>query len=144
MIVYFDTSALVPLLIDEPTSTTAARLWDEADRVASSRLLYAEARAALARALRLERLDTAEHQQAVFDLDGLVGDLDLVEVTGDLVRRAGALADTAALRGYDAVHLAPAELLNDTDLVLAAGDRQLRDAARGLHITVAELEAPES
>lgn len=140
MIVYFDTSALVPLLIEEPTSSAVQQLWDVADRVASSRLLYAEARAALARAHRLERLDGEEHDQAASELEVLVGDLDSVEVTEDLIRRAGVLAHTAALCGYDAVHLASAELLNDPELVLAAGDGQLRAAAQGLQIAVAELD----
>ena len=56
MIAYFDTSALLPLLIDEPGSERAGRLWDEADHVVSVRLIYVEARAALAQARRLERL----------------------------------------------------------------------------------------
>lgn len=142
MIVYFDTSALVPLLVEEPTSTASERLWDAADRVASSRLLYAEARAALAQASRLERLNHAEHLQAVSDLDGLVSSLDVVEVTDQVVRRAGELADNLALRGYDAVHLASAELLDDRDLVLATGDAQLHKAAKQLHMAVAELDAP--
>jgi len=46
VIAYFDTSAVVPLLVDEPGSSTAATLWDRADRVVSVRLVYAEARAA--------------------------------------------------------------------------------------------------
>lgn len=52
MIAYFDTSAFVPLVIDEPSSPTAQRLWDIADRVVSVRLLYPETRAALAMARR--------------------------------------------------------------------------------------------
>jgi len=142
LIVYFDASALVPLVIEEPTSAAVERVWYESDRVASSRLLYAEARAALAQALRLERLDTAGHEQAVRDLDALVDELDFVEVTEQIVRRAGSLAESLALRGYDAVHLASAELLNEPDLVLAAGDGQLRAAAGRLHIAVAQLEVP--
>ena len=49
MIAYFDTSAVIPTIIDEPASVACVRLWDEADRVISVRLLYPEARAALAR-----------------------------------------------------------------------------------------------
>ena len=59
MIAYFDTSALIPLLIDEPASVRAARLWDEAARVVSVRLAYPEARAGLARAGRMGRLSPA-------------------------------------------------------------------------------------
>jgi len=47
--VYFDTSAIVPIVIEEPSSKVASRLWDEADRVVSSCLVYAEGRAASAR-----------------------------------------------------------------------------------------------
>jgi hypothetical protein len=93
----------------------------------------------LARARRLERLDNNEHRQAVEEFDLVVNELDTVEVTGEIVRRAGGLAETFALRGYDAVHLASAELLNDPELVLAASDGQLRLAAGRLHIAVAEL-----
>ncbi|CAN5819560.1 hypothetical protein BH18ACT2_BH18ACT2_20760 [soil metagenome] len=38
MIAYFDTSAIVPLLIDEPGTALAARTWTIADRVVSVRL----------------------------------------------------------------------------------------------------------
>jgi uncharacterized protein len=44
----FDTSALIPLLIEEPGSVRAGRVWDVADHVTSVRLIYTEARAALA------------------------------------------------------------------------------------------------
>jgi len=56
VIAYYDTSAVVPLLIAEPGSARAATLWDQADRVISVRLLYPEARTALADAKRLGRL----------------------------------------------------------------------------------------
>jgi predicted nucleic acid-binding protein len=38
VIAYFDTSAIVPLIIEEATSPTCRRLWNDATRVASSRL----------------------------------------------------------------------------------------------------------
>ena len=50
MIAYFDTSAVVPLLIAETGSARAASLWDGANRVVSIRLLYHVWRAALAQA----------------------------------------------------------------------------------------------
>ncbi len=56
MIVYFDTFAFIPLIIEEPSSESCKRLWNEATRVVSVRLHYAEARAALARAQRLRWL----------------------------------------------------------------------------------------
>jgi uncharacterized protein len=59
VIAYFDTSAVMPLLIAEPGSDRAAALWDGADRVVSVRLVYPEARAALAQAERLGRLTSS-------------------------------------------------------------------------------------
>lgn len=137
MIAYFDTSALIPLLVDEPGSDRAARLWDEADNVVAVRLIYAEARAALAQATRTGRLSAADLSTAIDGLEGLYASLDLLEVDEDLVRRAGELAQHHALRGYDAVHLAAAERVRDDATVLVAGDRGLRGAAGALGMAVA-------
>ncbi len=57
LIVYFDTSALVKLVFDEPGSELAAELWDRAEAVVSSQLIYPEARAAVASAHRQGRVD---------------------------------------------------------------------------------------
>lgn len=142
MIVYFDTSAIVPIVIEEPSSLIASRLWDDADRVVSSRLIYAEGRAALAMACRIDRLAEGELRTAVQDFESLHEQLDIVEVTPELVHDAGSLAEQFALRGYDAVHLASAQLVQDSDLVLAAGDLSLRRAAQALGIATSDLRNP--
>jgi predicted nucleic acid-binding protein len=139
LIVYFDTSAIVPLVIDEPSSTVASRLWDEADRVVSSRLVYAEGRAALAMARRLDRIGDSGLREAVDDFESLHDQLDVIEVTEGLIREAGGLADQLSLRGYDAVHLAAARLVDDAEMVLAAGDRSLLVAARAIGLATADL-----
>ncbi|MCU4187344.1 type II toxin-antitoxin system VapC family toxin [Acidiferrimicrobium sp. IK] len=139
MIVYFDTSAIVPLVIDEPSSTVASRLWDEADRVVSSRLVYAEGRAALAMARRLDRIDESGLREAVDDFESLNDQLDVIEVTERLIREAGGLAEQLCLRGYDAVHLASARLVDDAEMVLAAGDQSLLVAARAIGLATADL-----
>ncbi len=56
MIAYFDTSALLPLLVEEPGSVRAGEVWDGAERMVTARVAYPEGRAALARARRLGRL----------------------------------------------------------------------------------------
>lgn len=139
MIAYFDTSALLPLLVEEPTSEAAARLWDEAMRVASVRLLYPEARAALAQAQRMARLSPVQLATAVAGLSALDDQLDHIEVTAPLATRAGELAEAAGLRGYDVVHLAAAESMADPDLVVVTGDGPLRNAARDLGLATAVL-----
>jgi predicted nucleic acid-binding protein len=139
LIVYFDTSAVVPIVVEEPSSTVASRLWDEADRVVSSRLVYAEARAALATARRLGRIGASGLREAVLAFEGLYDQLDLIEVTEGLVREAGGLAERLGLRGYDALHLASARLIADAETVLATADRGLFAAARAVGLATAGL-----
>ncbi|MBL7489543.1 type II toxin-antitoxin system VapC family toxin [Frankia sp. AgB1.9] len=137
MICYFDTSAFVPLLVDEPGSATAIRIWDAADRVVSSRLLHVEAAAALAQANRLGKLSGSAHQAALLRLNDLYAEFDLLPVTDGLVSRAATLARQLALRAYDAVHCAAAQLLASDDLVVASGDRKLLAACRTLGLATA-------
>ena len=137
MIAYFDTSALVPLVITEPASATCNRLWNEATRVVSTRLIYPEVRAALAQAERMHRLTAAEAAQAEDDLDAIALQISYLEITAELAVSAGDLAQTHGLRGYDAVHLASAALVNDDELVLVTGDRDLGQAARAIGLSVA-------
>jgi hypothetical protein len=122
---YLDTSAFVPLLIAEPTSAACRRFWDDADEVVSSRLLYVETAAALAQARRMDRLTGQEHQASLQLLDQLWSAVEVAEVDEDVVARAATLAHQLALRGYDAVHCAAAEQLNDADVVAASGDQRL-------------------
>jgi len=139
LIVYFDTTALLPIVVEEPSSPAVARLWDEADRVVSSRLIYAEVRAVLATAHRMNRLDRRALRAGVQEFEAVYDQLDMVEVTEQLVRDAGVLAERFGLRGYDAVHLASAQLVDDPEMVFAAGDRELVGAARRLRIATANL-----
>ncbi len=139
MIAYFDTSAVVPLVVAEPASARAMSLWQGADRVVSVRLVYAETRAALAQARRLRRLTGRELRDAVAEFEALYEELDLVGIDDELVRNAGGLAEAHSLRGYDAVHLAAAGRLRDPDLLVVAGDSALLDAATTEGITVARV-----
>lgn len=137
MIAYFDTSALIPLVVGEPASSTCARLWNEATRVVSTRLVYPEARAALAQAQRMNRLRAVELEQAVVELDSIALEISYIEVSAELAASAGHLAQAHGLRGYDAVHLASAVLVNDEEFALVTGDRPLASAAQSVGISVA-------
>lgn len=140
MIAYFDTSAVVPLLVAEGGSARAASLWDAAHRVVGVRLVYPEGRAALSQAHRLGRLTPRQLREAVRELGSRLEELDLVEINDQLARRAGDLAETHGLRGYDAVHLAAADRLREPNLVVVAGDRALLDAATSEGMATAAVE----
>ena len=96
----------------------------------SSRLLYAESRAALARAVRAGRTTPRRAAAARSLVDDLWDEVTRIDVTEALVRRAGALSDAHGLRAYDAVHLASCESVGDETTVLVAADGPLLDAAR--------------
>ena len=138
MIVYFDTSAIIPLLLEEPGTPLAQQLWDHANHVASVRLVYAEARAALAQAQRLDRVTPSQLRRLVTELDDLYGQLDRIDIDDPLVVRAGELAQAHQLRGYDAVHLAALERVAGEQTVLASGDRDLCAGAAALGIAIAD------
>jgi len=152
VIAYFDTSALVPLLVNEPTTTACGRLWTDAERIVSVPILYTETRAALARAERSSRISNTELARAIGQLDLLFEDIDLVTVDIDLARLGGDLAQRHHLRGYDALHLAGGVRVGLADVatrvptsfdefVFATGDRNLADAASAAGLAVARLQA---
>lgn len=141
MIVYFDTSALVPLVISEPTSSAAERIWDAARRVVATPLVYVEAHAALAQAQRLGRITRAQLRHGLTALASLDQQLDRIELTHAFMRFAGSIAERHALRAYDAVHLAGALTLTDPDVVFATGDQRLVAAAQQAGLATADLHA---
>jgi hypothetical protein len=132
LIVYFDTSAFVKLLVPEQGAAATAELWLVADRRVSSLLLYPEVRSALARAARANRLGRHQLAAARRRVEGLWAAVDRVELTEVLGRRAGDLSERFSLRAYDAVHLASVEQVGDPDTVLASADDSLLAAARAL------------
>jgi predicted nucleic acid-binding protein len=136
VIAYFDTSSVVPLVIDEAGGELCNRVWNESARIVSVRLLYPEARAALARAQRMGRLTRPQLTAAVTELDSIFAEIDLIELTAGLALAAGELAEERGLRGYDAVHLAAARSVADDELVFVTGDEELAAAATALGLTV--------
>ena len=140
MIAYFDTSALVPLVLREPSSAECARLWNESDAVASTALTYVEAIAALAMAERRGRLTPQMRERSLEELDGYWADVVRLRVDDQIVVRAAQVALRFGLRGYDAVHAVSAELLAGDDLVACAGDRALLVAWAGLGLTIRDTQ----
>lgn len=141
MIVYLDTSALVPLLVAEPASENCRRLWESADEVVTCRLSYVETAAALAQAQRLDRITDSAHKAAVQTLGQMWTELAIVEFDVDLMHRAADRAARYALRGYDAVHCAAAELIADQQTVAASGDRALLAAWDALGLSTADTQS---
>lgn len=125
MIIYLDTSALVPLLIEEPTTAACRDVWDQAEVVLATPLGYVEAAAALAMAERMGRIAPELRASCQTRLERLWESVHVLEIDESVMRRAAAIAVQHGLRGYDAMHCAAASSANDDVLVAVSGDRDL-------------------
>lgn len=134
MLTYFDTSALVPLVIAEPSTRLCDEKWDDADVIITSSLAYVEAHAAIAQAARQGRLSTRGHEYALEAFELRWRDLVHVPPSDSLIKTAADLAAQHALRGYDAVHCATALAAASDDFVAISGDRDLLRAWSDLGI----------
>lgn len=136
-LVYFDASALVKLVLDEPGSDIAAALWNACDAALSSRLSYPEVCAALAAAGRNHDLTQQEERTAAAEWETFWASIRPVELSADVERSAGQLAALHGLRGADAVHLASAVALDAPELTVAVWDRRLHAAVLTVGLAVA-------
>lgn len=128
-LVYFDTSALVKLLDEEPGSDLVSRLWDACDRPITSRLAYPEVCSALAGSHRSQVLSAPSLKKARAQFDRLWNRVSPIELRPVVQHRAGNIACDHRLRGADAVHLASALALPAAHTVMAVWDRRLATAA---------------
>ena len=142
MNLYLDTSALVKLYVGEPGSETVRGLVKSHDLIATSRIAYPEARAALARRQREGGLTPEEQSLAVAALDRDMDALVVVELLPRVAQRAGELAEELSLRGFDAVHVASAlefRHIVSTEVTFLAFDKRLNGASLQVGLkTVAE------
>ncbi len=123
MKVYFDTSAFVPMLADEPSKDAAADIWRRADQAVTTRLLFVESKSAIARRGLSNVGDLFSKMWRQFAV------IDLEE---NLMKMAGAAAIEFGLRGFDAVHCAAGASLGTESVVLASADRRLLAAWQSL------------
>lgn len=140
---YFDTSALVKLLVVEEGSQLAGDVWDRADVAVSSRLAVPEVRAAIAAARRGRRVSPAEEHVACQTWRAYDEALRYLPLTAPIAAQAGDLASRHALSGANAVHLATALVLAPVNVLVVIWDRRLHVAARaeGLVVAPAALDA---
>ena len=134
---YFDSSALVKLVLDETGSDLAAELWNGCDAALSSRLAHPEVCAALAAAGRSHDLTAIEVADAMAGWMEFWASLRPVELTTAVEEDAGELAAVHWLRGADAVHLASAIALDPTELIVAVWDRRLHAGVLAAGLTAA-------
>ena len=132
MILYLDASSLVKLYMEEEGSLKIETLVRSSEATATSIVSYAEARAAFARRFREKSFTSDEHNRlkAFFDKDWR--NYFILNITQDMVKLAGNLAEKHALRGFDSIHLASALTLHQevsTPVVFSCFDNKLETAA---------------
>jgi len=130
-VIYFDSSALVKLVREEP-ETSALQRWI-ADRGAKP-TCGALARVEVPRAVR------AGGDEAVERAAEILGEVQLIPLTHGLLDSAGRMA--APLRSLDAIHLAAALTLRDDLQAFVAYDKPLLCAAEQAGLPVASPGTP--
>jgi len=133
---YFDTSALIKLVVQEEGSELAAQLWSTRHPAAASIVAYPEGRAALALARRAGRLTPTGYRTALEHWEATHGELHVIAIDDRLARHAGELAEKLSLRGYDAVHLASSLALGP-DTTVITWDLEFNRAAHVSGLAVA-------
>ncbi len=135
MILYLDTSSLVKLYIEEPSSEAVRQWVQEATALVSSCVAYPEALSAFARRHRDHDLDDNGFYRVVEGFQRDWSGLIVVEVQQAL---AGRMAMRHVIRGFDAVHLAAALSVYDMvpTLEFTSFDDRLNQAAAQEGLTV--------
>ena len=134
-LLYVDTSALFKRYGQEHESEAVLERMEEAPVVGTALIARVEVAAALAQAVRQQRMPRNEAREAEQAFLDDWDDFTRIGVTGGLATRAGNLAWQHDLRGYDAVQLAAALAWQDTvedaedEIVFACFDNELCRAA---------------
>ena len=137
---FFDSSALVKRFAQEQGSTFVLSLLRPSakNRLYSARITEVEVCAALARRRKANTINAAQAAKGVRRLrHDLPRRFTQVAISESVLVEASRLAETLALRGYDAVQLASAMAANNervlnglSPLTMVSSDVELNDAAR--------------
>ena len=134
-LLYVDTSALFKRYVEEEDSEAVLARMEEAPVVGTALITRVEVAAALAQAVRQQRMVRNDAQEAEQEFLDDWDDFTRIGVTDALAARAGNLAWQHDLRGYDAAQLAAALAWQDAteavedEVVFACFDNNLRRAA---------------
>lgn len=145
MIVYLDTSALVKRYFEEHRSEEVIALWKTAAHLVASSVAYAEAMACIYRKARESNLarETVKTVVTAFRRDWT--SFVRIEVNDELNGYLDEVIAANPLRGFDAIHLASALLLQGSvpdPFVFACFDKALASAAKASGLRVFPTLAP--
>jgi uncharacterized protein len=130
---FWDSSAIVPLLVAEPTTEAAQREHRDDPELMVWWASVVECASAIARLEREGRLAATEVGISLDRLDALAREWREVQPTEPVRRVATRLLRTHLIRAADALHLAAARVASEDDptrLDIVTLDDRLADAAR--------------
>jgi uncharacterized protein len=133
MIVYIDTSDLVKLYIDEAGSEKTRGIVHNTTVLSTSKVAYAEARAAFARKQKDNGFSVRILRKIVEDLNNDWESYFVIELTDGISRFAGDIAEKHLLRGFDSIHLASAINLKNkarSEIYFLSNDNKLNQSAK--------------
>ena len=143
VVLYAESSAVVTWLFGEPRADAAARAIDGADRVVMSTLTEAECRRAIVRAATLGACSANRAARILAALGALERRAARVQVTAEVLARAGAPFPIEPVRTLDAIHLASIAIVRPAfpRLAVLSLDHRVRDnaAAMGCRVLPAKM-----
>ena len=134
MKVFLDTSAFAKRYVAEPGSDKVVALCQKADSLVVSVICLPELISTLSRLVREKKLAKADYPRLKGDVIADLADVDICQITSDIVASVVSLLESHPLRAMDALHVASA-LAVKPDTFVSADHRQLSAARRaGLRI----------
>jgi predicted nucleic acid-binding protein len=131
-IVYVESSGLLAALLE--ADREALKVMRSAERLVTSALTFAEANRALIRATLTDRMSTVEAREALQALQTFRRRCDIVDISDEVLARAGRPFPIEPIRTLDAIHLSTLELLGEPPplVTVLTRDRRVMDNARAL------------
>lgn len=128
MKVYFDSSAYAKRFIEEQGSQRIDNICQQATAVGLSIICFPEILSALNRRVREKSISQEQYAVAKKRLSKDVSDMEIINITPQVVSKSGLLLENNSLRAFDAIHIACAIKWN-ADLFVTS-DRRQQTAAR--------------
>jgi predicted nucleic acid-binding protein len=137
MKVFFDTSAFVKRYVNETGSQQVIDICQNANALALSVICLPEIISTLRRLVREDKVSEKEYSQLKKSISTDLEDVDIIEITPEVMSRAISCLETHSLRAMDAIHLGCA-LAYAPDQFVSSDQKQIQ-AARAIGLTVVEV-----
>lgn len=129
MKVFLDTSAFAKRYVAEQGSDKVIALCQQADSLVISVICLPELISTLSRLLREKKLAKADYKKLKSDAMADLADVDICQLTPDILTSVVSLLESHPLRAMDALHVACA-LAVEPDIFVSADHRQLTAAQK--------------